>query len=123
MLETLIIVGVSISFAAVAVGFLMWRRRVDAQYAAQDLAFRCVEANTGKCAACDGAGRRLQIHAGPTASSLASVVCFRCGGRGEPPPSGIVKQRPIVSRRVAVARADAEWLRYKRRVLRDRLSR
>jgi hypothetical protein len=51
--------------------------------AALDPELRGREAVTGLCAACDGAGTRIEPGLG---TSGRRVRCWRCDGSGEPPP-------------------------------------
>lgn len=69
-------------------GILMMRaaRKASARMAELDASFRPIEAQTGVCEACEGAGTRLEA-----VDSLVPVemrTCYRCGGDGVPPPPG-----------------------------------
>jgi hypothetical protein len=120
VIQALTIVGVSIVITAV-VAFIVLSPGKGALEL--DPEFRVEESRTGRCAACQGAGTRLEVRAGPTASTLARVTCFRCGGSGEPPPDGVVRQAPKDFGPAKLVRIERDWWSYKRIAFRNRLHR
>jgi hypothetical protein len=64
----------------------LWARTVAARMKHQGEEFRQTEAKTGRCAACDGVGTRIEGLPGLPQATLGQVECYRCGGTGLPPP-------------------------------------
>ena len=79
-------VAVALTFALVGATW-WWARTISSKMRQQDHELRPVEEETGRCGACDGAGTRIEVFVGRSASE-AMVTCFRCGGTGEPPEEG-----------------------------------
>ncbi len=120
MLQAFAIVGGSIAVAALLVCLFAWHEKVESDTLAMDPRFRLEEAVSGTCAACGGAGRRMEVRAGPTMSTPVLALCFRCGGTGMPPPPGVVRQRPKEAPVVGLLRRERDWLEYKQQAWRDR---
>jgi len=77
-------IAAAVTLAVVAV-MSLWARNIAAKMKKLDAELRPVEAETGRCGACDGAGTRIEVFASRGASQ-GIVTCFRCGGTGKPPP-------------------------------------
>jgi hypothetical protein len=71
-----------------AVSFLGSRRFAN-RMALLDARLRPLEAVSGRCEACQGAGTRLEPQPVPASGAvMGRATCFRCGGTGLPPPVG-----------------------------------
>jgi hypothetical protein len=89
VLEILIVIGGVVGFTCILTGLtFVVARRAAARMSALDARLRPIEAETGKCAVCDGAGSRIEVITGPHSVEDAIVTCFRCGGTGLPLPPG-----------------------------------
>jgi hypothetical protein len=84
--DVLIVVGglVLISVGVAGLTFLMMRKAA-AKAADIDRRLRPVEAKTGRCGACDGAGTRIEVVRSRLGASQVQRTCWRCGGSGLPP--------------------------------------
>ncbi|MDQ1357656.1 MAG: hypothetical protein QOG44_2029 [Acidimicrobiaceae bacterium] len=124
MIQALTIVGMSIAIVVWLAFVFVAREKRESEILAMDPNWRLEEEATGRCAACQGAGTRLEVRALPTLSTLARVTCFRCGGTGEPPPLEIVQQWPKYWPGPAQAvRQQRLWLTFKKDALRKRMHR
>jgi hypothetical protein len=84
----LVVLAVAVALTLTLVGATWWwARTISGKVRQQDHELRPVEEQTGRCGACDGAGTRIEVFAGRSASQ-SMVTCFRCGGTGEPPEAG-----------------------------------
>jgi hypothetical protein len=77
---------VAVTLALVG-GTWWWASTIATKMRKQDEQLRPVEAQTHRCGACDGAGTRIEVFVGRSASQ-EMVTCFRCGGTGDPPAAG-----------------------------------
>jgi hypothetical protein len=124
VIQALTIVGVSIAIIAWLGLVLVAREKRGSEFVAMDPNWRLEEEATGRCAACQGAGTRLEVRALPTLSTLARVVCFRCGGTGDPPPLDVVQQWPKYwPGQAEFVRQQRVWLTFKKGALRKRMHR
>jgi hypothetical protein len=123
VIQALTIVAGSMAIVAWIAFVLVAHERRESEIVAMDPIWRLEEEATGRCAACQGAGTRLEIRALPTLSTLARVTCFRCGGNGEPPPSDIVRQWPKSVGPARFVRQEREWLAFKKYAFRKRVHR
>jgi len=124
VIQALTIVGVSIAIVASIAFVFVAREKRESELWAMDPNWRLEEEATGRCAACQGAGTRLEVSALATLSTLARVTCFRCGGTGEPPPPDIVQQWPKYwSGPTQVIRQERLWLTFKKDAIRKRMHR
>jgi hypothetical protein len=86
----LVVFGIAVAVTLTLVGGTwLWSRAIAKKMRRQDANLRPIEAETGRCGACDGAGTRIDVFVGRSASERM-VTCFRCGGTGEPPDEGRV---------------------------------
>lgn len=123
VIQALTIVGVSVAIVAWIAFVFVGQEKRESEILAMDPNWRLEEEATGRCAACQGAGTRLEVRALPTLSTLARVSCFRCGGNGKPPPPDVVRQWPKELGPTRFVRQQGEWLRFKKDVFRKRMHR
>ncbi len=125
MIQALTIVGASIAIVAWIAFVFVAREKRESEFLAMDPDWRLEEEATSRCAACQGAGTRLEVRALPSVSTLARVTCFRCGGNGKPPPPGVVQQWPasLGPGPAQIVRQEREWLRFKTYAFRKRMRR
>jgi hypothetical protein len=85
-----VITVVALAALLIVGGTWWWARRITERMRRQDTELRPIEAETGRCAACDGAGTRIEGLPGVPQATQGQVQCYRCGGTGLPPPPGRV---------------------------------
>ena len=98
MLEvfTVLAAASAVSVLVAGVTFCL-ARSASAQMTKLDAELRPQEQRTGRCAACDGAGTRIETFPGRSGPNVQMVDCFRCGGDGLPLPSGQTGRLPAAS--------------------------
>lgn len=85
MSAVIVVCLTAVGFTLLLVGATWWwARSIAEKMRRQDAALRPMEAQTGRCGACDGAGTRIEVSGGRSPSQHM-VDCYRCGGTGEPP--------------------------------------
>jgi hypothetical protein len=91
-----VIVASVVSALMVGITFRL-ARKASAQMTNLDAELRPQEQRTGRCAACDGAGTRVEAFPGRSGPTVQMVDCFRCGGNGLPLPPGEIARLPGAS--------------------------
>ena len=95
MLEVLIALAIASAVSALLAGLTFWvARRASDQMTKADEELRPRERQTGQCAACEGAGTRIETFPGRSGPNVQMVTCFRCGGDGLPLPAGETGRLP-----------------------------
>lgn len=111
-MEFLIVFGIITLMTVALVGGTWFVTRLMSQpMEALDARLRPQEARTGRCGVCDGTGTRVEHAPSDIGSPVGTVVCFRCGGTGEPLPDGEIARLPGASTEGYHLRRVGDYLR------------